>query len=101
MTYPSLEAFYAGDRRRRTSRERDVGLFWRGRGGATYRAAWVQATGEVYLLKHGRPDCKGGPVRLIGRYGSREVEETFAGWRDVCGRPRSLDWLLARTSTAH
>ena len=50
MTYPSLEAFYAGDRRRRSSRERDVGLWWRGRGGATYRAAWVQATGEVYLL---------------------------------------------------
>jgi hypothetical protein len=101
MTYPSLEAFYAGDGRRRTSRERDVGLFWRGRGGATYRAAWVQSTGEVYLLEHGRPDCKGGPVRLIGSYTSREVEEAFAGWRDVCGRPRSLEWLLARTSTAH
>jgi hypothetical protein len=102
MTYPSLDAFYAGDRRRRSSRERDVGLFWRGRGGATYRAAWVQATGEVYLLKHGRPDCKGGPVRLIGRcYTSREVEEMLAGWRDVVGRAHSLDWLLDRTSTAH
>jgi hypothetical protein len=101
MTFPSLEAFYAGDRRRRTSRERDVGLFWRGRGGATYRAAWVRATGEVYLLMHGRPDRRGGAVRLIGRYSSREVDEALAGWRDVCGRPRSLDWLLARTSTAH
>ena len=100
MTYPSLEAFYASDRRRRTSRERDVGLFWRGHGGATYRAAWVQATGEVYLLRHGRPDCKGGPVRLIGSYTSREVEEAFSGWRDVVGRPHSLDWLLAQTSKA-
>jgi hypothetical protein len=101
MTYPSLEAFYAQDGRRRSSRERDVGLFWRGRGGATFRAAWVQATGEVYLLKHGRPDCKGGPVRLLGSYTAREIEEAFAGWRDICGRPRSLEWLLARTSTAH
>jgi hypothetical protein len=37
-------------------------------------------------------------VRLIGRYGSREVEEALHGWRDVCGRPQSLDWLLARTA---
>jgi hypothetical protein len=37
-------------------------------------------------------------VRLIGRYSSREVDdEAFAGWRDICGRPRSLEWLLART----
>jgi len=100
MTYPSLHAFYAGDRRRRTSRERDVGLFWRGRGGHTYRAAWVQATGEVYLLEHGPPDCQGGPVRLLGSYSSREVDETFAGWRDVCGRPRSLEWLLDRAYTS-
>jgi hypothetical protein len=96
MTYSSLEVFYRGDHRRRTSRERDVGLFWRGRGGATYRAAWVQATGELYVLEHGRPHCRGGLLRVVGRYGARELEETFAGWRAVCGRPRSLDWLLAR-----
>jgi hypothetical protein len=40
-------------------------------------------------------------VRLIGSYTSREVEEAFAGWRDVVGRPQSLEWLMARTSTAH
>jgi hypothetical protein len=38
----------------------------------------------------------GGPVRLLGCYSSREVDEAFAGWRDVCGRPRSVDWLLER-----
>jgi hypothetical protein len=100
MRYPSLEAFYAGDHRRRSSRERDVGLFWRGRGGATYRAAWVQATGELYVLEHGRPHCRGGHLRVVGRYGARELEETFAGWRDACGRPRSLDWLLERADGA-
>jgi hypothetical protein len=99
MTYPSLDAFYVGDDRRRTSRERDVGLFWRGRGGATYRAAWVQATGELYVLEHGRPHCRGGFLRVIGRYGARELEETFAGWREECGRARSLDWLLERAKT--
>ena len=100
MTFPSLEAFYAGDRRRRTSRERDVGLFWRGRGGATYRAAWVQATGELYLLEHGRPHCRGGFVRVLGRYTAGGLERALAGWRDVCGRPHSLDWLLGQTSSA-
>ena len=30
-TYLSLGAFYASDPARRTSRERDVGLFWRSR----------------------------------------------------------------------
>ena len=100
MTYPSLDAFYAGDHRRRSSRERDVGLFWRGRGGATYRAAWVQATGELYVLEHGRPHCRGGFLRVVGLYGARELEETFAGWRDVCGRARSLEWLLGRSQTS-
>jgi hypothetical protein len=38
-SYPSLDAFYDADRRRRRSRERDVGLIWRGTGGATFRAA--------------------------------------------------------------
>jgi len=46
-SYPSLEAFYAADWRRRHSRERDVGLLWRDRGHLAYRAAWVQETGEV------------------------------------------------------
>ena len=100
MRYPSLDAFYAGDRRRRGSRERDIGLFWRGRGGATYRAAWVQATGELYLLRHGRPDCRGGYVRVLGRYAAHELSTRLAGWREVCGRPHSLDWLLERAQTS-
>ena len=100
MRYPSLESFYAGDHRRRASRERDVGLFWRGRGGTTYRAAWVQATGELYLLEHGRPACRGGLLRVLGTYTARQVDELFAGWRDVCGRRHSLDWLLDRAQSS-
>jgi len=100
VIYPSLAAFYADDARRAASRERDVGLFWRGRGGATYRAAWVQATGELYLLEHGRPHCRGGSLQVLGRFGAGELERTLAGWRDECGRARSLDWLLDQTSSA-
>jgi hypothetical protein len=60
----------------------------------------VQATGELYVLEHGRPHCRGGFLRIVGRYGARELEETFAGWRDECGRPLSLDWLLTRAQTS-
>jgi hypothetical protein len=52
-SFLSLNAFYDADRRRLRSRERDVGLAWRGDDGATFRAAWVQRTGEVYLFRHG------------------------------------------------
>ena len=96
-SYPSLEAFYAGDWRRRHSRERDVGLLWRDRGNAAFRAAWVQETGEVYLFAYGAPEEGGGTVDVFEqRFGLRELELTFAGYREVCGRPGSLFWLIDR-----
>ena len=54
-TYPALAGFYAADRRRKDSRELDLGLAWRERNGfPTFRAAWVADTGEVYLVQRGR-----------------------------------------------
>jgi hypothetical protein len=98
-SYPSLEAFYAADRRRRHSRERDVGLFWRGRGGSTFRAAWIQETGEVYLFRHGRPGQGGGTVELIdGLFGLGELHAAIRGYGEVCGRRDSLAWFLGRVS---
>ena len=98
MTYPSLEAFYAGDDRRPRSRELDIGLWWRGRAGATFRAAWVEQTGELYLFEHVRPGLRGGVHVLPRRFTEDELEHAFAGWRHVCGRPRSIDWLTARAA---
>ena len=96
-SYPSLEAFYAADWRRRHSRERDVGLLWRDLGHAVFRAAWVQETGELYLFAYGTPEDGGGTVDVLEpRFGVRQLELTFAGYRDVCGRPGSLFWLLDR-----
>ena len=97
-TYPSLGAFYVADRRRGTSRERDVGLWWRGQGphSPTYRAAYVEATGELYLMQHeGTPG--GGRVDVLGRFDSfAELHRLVDGWEEVCGEPGSIDWLLAR-----
>jgi hypothetical protein len=99
QSYPTLDAFYDADRRRRLSRERDVGLVWRGAGGATFRAAWVQETGEVYLFKHGHPLDGGGEVSVMARrFGLGELQRALGGYRDVCGRSGSLVWFLERVA---
>ena len=93
-SYESLNAFYNADRRRLHSRERDVGLYWRGEDGATFRAAWVQETGEVYLFRHGD-----GIVDVLGRrFGLGELQSALSGYRDVCGHEASLTWFLDRTA---
>ena len=96
MTYPSLGAFYEADRRRAASRERDIGLWWRGDGplSPTYRAAYVETTGEVYLMQH---EGTLGHVDVVGRFDSfDQVERLVAGWEDVCGELGSIRWLLKR-----
>jgi hypothetical protein len=98
QSFPSLNAFYNADRRRLRSRERDVGLAWRGGDGTSFRAAWVQETGEVYLCKHGDPLDGGGTVDLLDRrFGLGELQAALRGYHDVCGRPGSLVWFLDRT----
>jgi hypothetical protein len=98
-TYLSLGAFYASDPARRSSRERDVGLFWRSRQGPTFRAAWVRDTGELYLFQHALGGPGGGSVHLCARtMDETELGQRLAGWDAVCGREGSLEWLLARMS---
>jgi len=94
-TYLSLTAFYAADQRRRDSRERDVGLWWRSARGPTYRAAWIQDTGELYLFQHALTGPGSGTVHLIsGRFEAAELDDLLAGWREHVGREGSLEWLL-------
>ena len=96
-TYLSLGAFYASDPARRSSRERDVGLFWRSRQGTTFRAAWVRDTGELYLFQHALGGPGGGSVHLLARtMDEHELGQRLAGWEEVCGREGSLEWLLSR-----
>ena len=98
-SYPSLGAFYTADGRRRHSRERDVGLMWRAESGHTFRAAWVQETGEVYLVKHGHPMEGGGTVDVLARrFGLGELHVALRGYADIVGRRGSLAWFLDRTT---
>jgi hypothetical protein len=96
--YRSIARFYAADPRRRASRERDVGLWWRDAAdGPLHRAAWVCDTGELYLVRLGPSEHGGGEVEVLARVDDGErLEHALAGWRERCGAPRSLSWLRER-----
>jgi hypothetical protein len=96
--YRTLASFYNADPRRIHSRERDIGLWWReGAEGPLHRAAWVNDTGELYLVRLGPRAEGGGTVELLATVADRErLESVLAGWRERCGDPRSLSWLRER-----
>ncbi|HVR07757.1 MAG TPA: hypothetical protein VMW75_06875 [Thermoanaerobaculia bacterium] len=98
--YPSLVAFYSADSARLASRERDVGLWWRSdEEGPIHRAAWVQATGELYLVRLGPAAEGGGGVEVIAHVSDAEaLESALRGWRERCGMPGSLQWLRVRAA---
>jgi hypothetical protein len=98
--YRSLANFYTADPRRVLSRERDVGLWWReSAAGPLHRAAWVQDTGELYLVRLGSPDDGGGQVELLAVVEDQErLESVLEGWREQCGAPGSLRWLRERAA---
>jgi hypothetical protein len=98
--YQSLSNFYRADSRRRSSREQDVGLWWRvGAHGPVYRAAWVRETGELYVTRLGPLADGRGEVVVLGRARDRsQLEEVLEGWQDVCAQPDSMTWLRHRAA---
>jgi hypothetical protein len=98
---PALNDFYAEDPRRARSRERDLGLRWRGLDRSTYRAAWVADTGELYTVRHGS-STEAGRVTVLARLGADRLERELDGWREVCdsGEPGTYEWLRARAWAA-
>jgi hypothetical protein len=95
-----LAAFYRGDPDRVSSRELDVGLWWRDEPGEPlHRAAWICDTGELYLVRLGPPADGGGAVELLAVVPAVEqVERLLEGWRERCGEPGSLAWLRERVA---
>src|SRR6266498_1009793 len=78
--HPALRDFYAEDARRAHSAERDLGLRWRSVDGSTYRAAWVEDTGELYSVRHGSPE-DGHRVTVLARLSADALERELAGAR--------------------
>lgn len=102
--FPSIDAFYAADERRRGSGELDFGCWWRdGTANVTYRVSAVLSTGEIYVvaLSPG-PGVRVGEVELVaagllvGSYA--EAERLLDGWADVCEERDSLAWVRERLS---
>lgn len=98
LTYSSIAAFVREARARLHSPELDLGLHWRDRG-ALYRAAWIEDTGEVYVVQLGAPDEGGGHVELLAAGLNREeLERALSGWRDAHDR-HELQWLRDRLAS--
>jgi hypothetical protein len=94
-TYASVGDFAAADPRRLTSREVDFGLRWHDpASGATYRAAWVEATGELYVVQAGDPGTGGGHVEVLAVTDRATIESALQG------RPEraSLAWVRRRVA---
>ena len=97
--FESLAELYATPARWR-SPERDVGLRWRDSDGATYRAAWIRDTEELYCVRHLTAADGAAPVEVLARVSRTTLDSALAGWQDVCGEPGSYEWLCDRAGAA-
>ena len=99
-TYGSLHQFVRADLRRLHSRERDFGLQWRTEDPpAFFRAAWVEATGELYVVQTGEPAAGGGHIEVLGvAPGEEGIERVLDGWREAMTGRGSLRWLRGRAT---
>lgn len=98
-TWASLEDFVGDRPERLASREVDYGLLWRpSASGPTFRAAWIEDTGELYIVQSGPPAAGGGHVELLAVTDRDGVERALAGWEPASKRPGSLAWLRRRAS---
>jgi hypothetical protein len=97
----SLRSFYAEDRRRALSAERDLGLRWRGRDGVSYRAAWVADTGELYSVRHG-DSAADDRLAVLAQVDEEALDRELAGWHEVCDRdaPGTYEWLREHAAAA-
>jgi DNA-directed RNA polymerase subunit RPC12/RpoP len=98
-THASMDDFVTSDARRLLSPEVDFGLYWREREpDATHRAAWIEETEELYVVKAGPPQLGGGHVEVLATGDRRRIDEALEGWEVQCGRPGSMDWLRGRAA---
>jgi hypothetical protein len=94
----TLQEFYRSDPRRAHSHEVGYGSSWREFAPVpAYRLAWVESTGELYAVELSEADERKDPVEIFGVLWSwPQVEACLAGWRERCGKQRSLLWARER-----
>jgi hypothetical protein len=97
-TYASMDDFVRADPSRLTSREVDYGVLWRERRAVdrSYRAAWIEDTGELYVVQAGAPSAGGGHVEVLGATDRDGVEAALRGWQSHCREEGSIQWIRRR-----
>jgi hypothetical protein len=51
------------------------------------------------MLAHGVPEHRGGPITVLGHCTASGLDSLLTGWRDICGRRGSVDWLIERATS--
>ena len=113
-----IEAFYAGDERRRASAEIELGQDWHDTNGVRYELSWIEDTGELYVMAEASPSGFVDPfgdlfdpswsvptsslvVRILGKIGSRpELYQLLDGWEQAMRQPNSTQWIIDRLQAA-
>lgn len=117
-----IEEFYDADPRRRDSSELELGQDWHDAHGVRYELSWVEATGELYVMREPVPkgwatpfggihvrgahstdeeEIEGMTVSVVGIVSSRaQLESTLQGWEDAMPEADSINWLVDRLQGA-
>jgi hypothetical protein len=97
-TYSSIAAFVRENRARLHSPELDLGLHWHDHE-VLYRAAWIEETGEVYVVQLGAPEQGGGHVEVLATGLALEaLQGALRGWREA-HEHQQLAWLREHVQT--
>jgi hypothetical protein len=113
-----IEEFYDGDSRRRPSAEIELGTEWHDRHGTRYAVSWVEATGELYVMREPVPHVVEDPfgglhpsmraqeemkmtVHVVAQIDTHdELERIVAGWPKEMTGDGGAEWLAERLRQA-
>jgi len=112
-----ISEFYDGNPARRESDEEGFGDGWSTEADqhSTYRANWLLATGELYVVREPHPgglfaryldqldidqvDIEQLTVEVLAHFDSETaVKQALSGWEKAMAHPNSLDWLRERAA---
>lgn len=98
QTWPDEHDFLAEQPARRRSDEVDLGATWRAAGSVdTWRLAWLQDTGELYLCRNDSLVGLCTSVHLLAVLAHEaDVDDLLTGWRAARDGEDGLRWLQDR-----
>lgn len=107
-----IEEFYDADPARRSSEEFAYGTDWTDPDGGRCELLWIQATGELYMMREPTEPIIADPfgdtvvqpmpsnlltVEVLADVKTRaEVDQVLAGWETAMAAPSSLAWVRDR-----